>query len=100
MTMIGPAQKGRGNVPGPSARRQPSREQLKDYFKRLPAQKRDQMRQLLREEDYRELLREYYRDLQSQPSRKPDRGPPGGKNRTRRDSKNRGPINNGGPKKQ
>ncbi len=100
MTMIGPAQKGRDNVPGPAARRQPSPEQLRDFFKRLPAQKRDQMKQLPRKEYYRELLREYYRDLQSQPSRKPDRGPPGGKNRTRRDSKNRGPINNGGPKKQ
>ena len=100
MTMIGPAQKGRDNVPGPAARRQPSREQLKDYFKRLPKQKRAQMKQLSPGEYRRELLREYHRDLQSQPSRKPDRGPPGGKNRTRRDSKNRGPINNGGPKKQ
>ncbi len=106
LAMIGSPQKGKGKMPSPSARRQPSREQLKDYFKRLPAQKRNQMKQLPREEYYRELLRGYYRekmefrDLQSKPNRKPNQGPPGKTNGARRNSKKRGPTNNERPNKQ
>ena len=104
--MGGPIQKGTRNVPGPSAQRQPSPEQLKDYFKRLPEQKRAQMKRLSREEYYRELLRGYYRDqvefrnLRPKHDRKTNQGPTGETNRTRRNSKNRSPINNDPPKKQ